>query len=393
MNNRNGVAATSASVVHAAPTARASSPVHIAVFGDGWRTRFFCRVAAAIPDQLSVDLVIGHHDDKLDRISREYGVRVTKDASELSAYKAQLDYVCAVVSWPATPGLIEQLLDDGYKVYTETPPAPDMDGLRQLWNAVGDRAADVQVGEQYYRMPGHAARLAVLRSGILGDVTSVHVASTHLYHAVALMRDYMGVGLAPATVTARSFDTHMMNPMQFDGWVKNPQIEKLPTMIGTLDFGDGRYGLYDFVDNQWWNPLLSRRIVARGTLGEIVDDTVVRWSEGQSAGSLDQDAAAPITSQIEYRRSGRDMNLEGNDVLTASFDGRIVYRNPFVGSRLSEDDLAVADHLVAMGLYVRGEGPEIYSLADGIHDHALSLAMEESVRTGKDIRLADEPWM
>lgn len=352
----------------------------IAIIGDGWRTRFFCRVAAAVPDQLSVELVVGKHDENIERISREYGVPVTKNQADLA--HCDVDFVCVVVSWSATPGLVEQLVEEGHKVLCETPPAPDMPGLRELWKRVGSCADQVQVGEQYYRMPGHAARLAVLRSGTLGQVEAVHVASTHLYHAVALMRDYLGVGRIASTVNARRFETAMMNPMQFDGWVGSPKIEKLPTAIGTLDFGDGRYGLYDFVDNQWWNPLLSRRITVRGTLGEMVDDTVMRWKDD-----------APITSEIIYRRSGRDMNLEGNDVLTAAFDGEIVYRNPFVGSRLSEDDLAVADHLVAMGRYVRGEGPEIYSLADGIHDHALGLAIEESARTGKDVTVSDEPWM
>ena len=62
-------------------------------------------------------------------------------------------------------------------------------------------------------------------------------------------------------------------------------------------------------------------------------------------------------------------------------------------SYLSEDDLAVADHLIAMGRYARGEGPEIYPLAAGIHDHALGLAIGESARTCADVRVEGEPWM
>lgn len=352
----------------------------IAIIGDGWRTRFFCRVAAAVPDQLKVELVVGKHDDNIARIVRDYGVEVTKDQADIA--KHDVDFVCAAVSWPSTPGLVEQLVAQGYKVFCETPPAPDMPRLRELWDHLGTEASNVQVGEQYYRMPGHAARLSIVRNGTIGHVNGVHVASTHLYHAVALMRDYLGVGRIPVTVTARNFPTAMMNPMRFDGWVKDPKVEELPTSIATLDFGQGRYGLYDFVDNQWWNPLLTRRVVIRGSLGEIVDDSVLRWKDGD-----------PITSEINYRRSGRDMNLEGNDVITASFDGDVVYRNPFVGSRMSEDDLAVADHLVAMGRYVRGEGPQVYSLADGIHDHAISLAIEESAQTGEDVTVAGEGWM
>lgn len=357
-----------------------SEPTRFVIFGDGWRSRFFCRVAAALPDKLQVLAVIGKHEGNLERISREYGVPTTTESSDLAKYSP--DYVAAVVSWPQTPVLTTQLVHEGYKVLCETPPAPDLEGLRTLWENIGAFEAQVQVGEQYYRMPGHASRLHIVRDKVIGTPNSVEIASTHLYHAVALIRDYLGKGLASVEVNARQFTAPMLNPLQFDGWVENPAPEQLHTHIATLDFLDGSYGLYNFVDNQWWNPLLSRRIVVRGSLGELVDDTVLRWSHG-----------APVTSHLEYRRVGVDMNLEGNEVATVSFDGVPIYSNPCFGSKLSEDDIAVADHLIAMGKYAREEGPAIYSLADGIHDHAIGLAIEESARTGTQVSVRNEAWM
>ncbi|BAQ30723.1 putative oxidoreductase [Bifidobacterium scardovii JCM 12489 = DSM 13734] len=358
----------------------AMAPYSMVVFGDGWRARFFCRMAAAIPDALEVRAVIGHHRDRLESIEREYGVRASTDAALLR--RCDPDFVALAVSWPAMPGMIETMAGEGCHVLCETPPAPDLEGLRGLWSRVADRAELVQVGEQYHRMPGHAARLAVIRSGAIGTPNSAEIASTHMYHAVALIRAYLGVGAIRATVNAREFTAPMMNPRQVEGWDDPARLSDLKTTIATIDFGEGRYGLYNFVDNQWWNPLLSRRAAVRGTLGEIVDDRVMRWKDG-----------APIPSRIEYRRLGVDMNLEGNGIATASFDGNIVYRNAYMESRLSEDDLAVADHLVAMGRYARGEGPAVYPLAEGIHDHAIALAMDESARLGRDVAVEGEAWM
>ncbi len=71
----------------------------------------------------------------------------------------------------------------------------------------------------------------------------------------------------------------------------------------------------------------------------------------------------------------------------------MVYRNPWQGTRLSEDDIAVASHLAAMGLWVRDEGPEPCPLAQGCQDHAVGLAIEESARTGADVRVAKEVWV
>lgn len=355
-----------------------SGPFRFAVVGSRWRSEFFARVAAAAPDRFELVGVQVRSDEAAERMARR-GARTVRTLDELLALEPE--FVVPAVSWPAMPDVVREFVGRGAHVLAETPPAPTLDGLRALWHDVGG-SGRVQVAEQYTRMPGHAARLAVVGDKVIGTPTSVEIASTHLYHAVALVRAYLDAGLADATVSARSFTAPLADPLGFSGWAADPQPVPLATTVATLDFGDGRFGLYDFVDNQWWNPLRARRIVVRGSLGEIVDDTVTRLT-----------ADGPVTSPVVYRRTGVDMNLEGNDVVHASFDGKVVYRNPWVGTRLSEDDVAVASHLVAMGLWVRDEGPAPYPLADGCQDHAIGLAIEESARTGADVRVAKEAWV
>ena len=69
-----------------------------------------------------------------------------------------------------------------------------------------------------------------------------------------------------------------------------------------------------------------------------------------------------------------------------------MYRNPFIGARFSEDDLGVALLLLRTGAWARGEGPEPYPLAEGLQDHLLSLAIQESLETGADARTGVEAW-
>lgn len=356
-----------------------SNPVRFAVIGSGWRSEFHIRMAQAAPDRLQVVGVVTQTDAEAERITSRWGVRAVRTIGEVLALNP--DFVVAAVSWPSMPGVVRELVAAGAKVLAETPPAPDLEGLRALWQDVGASGL-VQVGEQYALMPGHASRLAVVRDGVIGTATSVEIASTHLYHAVSLVRAFLGVDMEEAVVTARTFVAPLVDPLTFDGWVADPQPGPRTTTIATLDFGDGRMGLYDFVENQWWNPLRARRIVIRGSLGEIVDDTVTRLT-----------ADGSVTSPLVYRRSGLDMNLEGNEVVHASFDGNVVYRNPWVGTRLSEDDIAVAAHLEAVGRWARDEGPAPYPLAQGCQDHALGLAIEESARTRADVRVAKEVWV
>ncbi|MDT3329603.1 Gfo/Idh/MocA family oxidoreductase [Microbacterium sp. KSW-18] len=348
-----------------------------AIIGTGWRSEFFLRIAAAAPERLQAVGVLARSDASAARVAG-WNVPIHRSLDDLLA--ARPDFVIASVSWPAMPAVITELVERGVRVLAETPPAPDADGLRKLWHDVGASRL-VQVAEQYMLMPGHAARLEVVRSGAIGSVGGVQVSSTHLYHATSMIRTFLDAGMAEATVSARTFTATLVDPLTPAGWSDDVSPQDRTTTIATLDFGDGRMGLYDFVDNQWWNPILSRRIVLRGSHGELTDDTVRRF-EGTEV----------ITSPITYRRTGVDLNLEGNDVVSAAFEGRIVYRNPWVGTRLSEDDIAVASLLELTGRWALGDGAEPYPLADACQDHLLGLAIGESARTGADVRVAPDVW-
>ena len=349
------------------------------IVGGGWRSHLLLRLADAAPGRLNAAGVVTRTADAGERVTARWGVPTYRTIDQL--LKAEdVDYVVAAVSWPAMPGVIRDLVAAGMAVLAETPPAPDLDRMRSLWGDVAGSGL-VQVAEQYLLMPGHAARHTVIQDGVIGQATSVEISSTHLYHAVSLIRGLLGVGMDDVVVNARDFRAPLVDPLTFDGWDLQAVPEPRTTTIATLNFGD-RMGLYNFVENQWWNPLRTRRIVVRGSRGELVDNTVVRLV----------DPTSPVESSLVYRRTGVDMNLEGSELVHVSFDGRVVYRNPWLGTRLSEDDIAVASMLEAEGAWVRGEGPEPYPLAQACQDHAIGLAIQESARTGAEVHVAKNVW-
>ena len=349
------------------------------VIGSGWRSAFFLRIARAAPDRFRPTGVVTRSAERGAEITARWGVPAFRSVAELLDAEAP-DFVIASVPWAAMPDATREVVGLGACVLAETPPAPDLPGLRALWADVGGSGL-VQVAEQYLLMPGHAARLAVVKDGVVGEPTSVQVSSTHLYHAVSMIRGLLGVGFEPAVVSARSFTAPLADPLSPDGWSGDSTPKDIATTLATLDFG-GRMGLYDFTDNQWWNPLRSRRIVIRGSNGELVDDRLVRLV----------DPTTPVESRLVRRQTGIDLNLEGFDLDHISLDGRVVYRNPFKGSRLSEDDIAVAALLEKAGAWARDEGPEPYPLAEGLQDHLISVAIEEALATGRDVTTTTEPW-
>jgi predicted dehydrogenase len=357
----------------------AGIPIRFGVVGSGWRSEFFLRLARQAPNRFEVAGVVTRSAERGAQVEARWEVPTFRTAEALIE-AGRPEFVIASVPWAVTPIATKTLAALGVRVLAETPPAPDLASLRDLWEAVGDTGL-VQVAEQYMLMPGHAARWALVREDVIGEVTSVQVSSTHLYHAVSMIRLVLGAGYSPATVSARSFVAPLVNPLTSQGWTDDDTPQDLATTIATIDFGD-RMGLYDFTDNQWWNPLRARRIVVRGSRGEIVDDDVVRLV----------DARTPVRSALVSRRTGIDLNLEGSDLDHISFDGRVVYRNEFFGARFSEDDLGVASLLAAMAAWCRGDAAQPYPLAAGCQDHLISLAIGESARTGNPVTTGAEAW-
>ncbi|MDG4807770.1 Gfo/Idh/MocA family oxidoreductase [Micromonospora sp. WMMD1120] len=349
------------------------------LIGSGWRGEFFLRLARSLPERFRATGVVTRTEARGAEVSAKWGVPSFRTAAELLAHERP-DFVIVSVPWPVTPDATRELVAAGVPVLAETPPAPDLAGLRALWSDVGGSGL-VQVAEQYLLMPGHAARLALVRAGVLGEPTSVQISSTHLYHAVSLIRGLLGVGYDAAEVNARAFVAPLANPLSPAGWSGDDTPQQMSTTLATIDFG-GRMGLYDFTDNQWWNPLRGRRLVVRGSRGELVDDSVVRLV----------DPTTPVESSLIRRQTGLDLNLEGLDLKHISFDGEVVYRNPFVGSGMSDDDIAVADILVRAGAWARDEGPAPYPLAEACQDHLISVAIEESVRTGAPVVTTRQAW-
>jgi predicted dehydrogenase len=339
-----------------------------AVVGSGWRAEYFWRLADGLDGLDCVGVV--------SRRPRSLPVPVFSSLDECP----KVDFVVTAVPWSVTPSLVGELVERGVRVLAETPPAPDLDGLRALWHAVGASGL-VQVAEQYTRMPAHAARLALVRDGVIGQPTRVDVSSTHQYHAVSLIRAFLGLGLGPAEVRAVRTVAPLADPLTRAGWADPVEVKQATTTIATISFDGGGFGLYDFTDNQWHNQLLMRRLLVRGTTGELRDQEVIRLAEDRTI----------VASPIVRRQTGYDLDLDGFDTDHITFGSAVLYRNPYQGTRWNDEEIAIATLLEDTAAWVGG-GPAPYPLADGVHDHRIALAIEEAADRGTAVQIGPEPW-
>ncbi len=360
---------------------RASGPYRYLVVGSGWRSGVFLRMGTQFPETLAVTGVVSHTQARADEVAATWHLPTGTDLAE-AVRRDRPDFVVVLVPWDRAPVITEEIVRLGVPVLCETPPAADMDGLRAAWAALGSSGL-VQSAEQYLRYPGNAARLQVIARGLIGTPTSVHVSQTHLYHEVSKIRALLGAGMSPTTVIARDVTVPLVEPQDLGKWTGDGEAKQLTNTFAHLTFESGGFGTYDFTTRQWWNPLRVNRLVVNGSRGEILDDRV----------TFLQGSRRVTTMRLERRHVGDELTFEGREVDHISFGADLLWTNQWLGRGLTDDDLAVADHLVAMGKWVRGDGPEPYPMAEACQDHAIGLAIEESARTGMGVTVADLPWM
>ena len=149
------------------------SATTFAIVGSGRRSRFLLHLARAAPGRLRVSGVITRTAESGRQVSEAWGVPAYRTTEELlRAERPQ--FVVAAVPWAQMPVTVRELVTAKVRVLAETPPAPDLDGLRSLWVEVG-ATGRVQVAEQYLLMPGHAAQslrqdLATTRVDVQGGL-------------------------------------------------------------------------------------------------------------------------------------------------------------------------------------------------------------------------------
>lgn len=355
-------------------------PTRIGIVGTGWRSEFFLRVATALPERFQLVGLATRSPQKGAEIESAWSVPTVRDSEELIG-RFHPDFVICSVPWAVTPTIIRAVAGHGIPILAETPPAPDHDGLVELWQSLADPGR-VQVAEQYPYLPIMQAYRTMIADGLLGSVTSAQVSWTQQYHAVAMLRSLLGTVAGPISVNAEAYETQVTEGPGRDGWPDDDRQTSVRQTVAMINF-DGRLGVYDFTDGQWFHPLLERRLNVRGSRGEIVDHRLTRLL----------DPRTPVTEPLVRRQTGLDGDLEGFDLDTLSLGGRIWYRNPFQGRRFSDEDIAIATLLVRMADWIHDESEPPYPLAEASQDHAIALAINESAATGKRVPVPSGPWL
>lgn len=354
------------------------APYEFGIVGTGWRSEFFLRIAASLPERFRVSGLVSRSAEKRERYAAAWGVPVFVSV-EAMLDAAKPNFVVVSVPRSAVLDQIANLAARDVPILVETPPAADLDGLTQIADWVRE-GARIEVAEQYFLQPSHAARLAFIASGRIGRPSYAHVAVAHGYHGTSLMRKYLGLGFEPATISATSVTLPIVKSPDRYHAPDELEIVGSQQTIATFDFGD-RVGVFDFTGDQYHGWIRSPRLTIRGERGEISGEEI-RYLEDQRS---------PIRLVLLRQDTGHYANLEDYHHAGILAGAEWIYRNPFPEARFSDDEIAVAACLDGMQTFVE-TGKSFYSFAEAAQDHYLALAMDEAASTGRPVTTTRQAW-
>lgn len=353
--------------------------IRFGIVGAGWRAEFFTRIAAAAPGVFDVPPVVARRPQRIELFKGTWGCSTYESMEEMLGTES-LDFVVTSLPWETNPELIKVLVERGVPVLSETPPAPDVLALVDLWKFVEEKDGKVCVAEQYFLQPYYAALRALIADGKLGTVTQAQVSAAHGYHGMSLMRKLLGIGYEDATIEARSFTAPLVKGPGRDGPPTTEEVADCTQTFYWLDF-DGKLGFMDFCGEQYFSWVRNNRVLVRGERGEVVNERV----------SILKDFRTPLYLDMLRHVAGGPGNLEGNYLKGIQLGDEWIYENPLAPASLSDDEIAIGHLLLGMSDYVRGGVPP-YPLAEACQDHYLSILCAQALREGGSLRTERQPW-
>ena len=347
--------------------------------GASFRAQYYLRIAQALPDRFRVCGMVVRDQAKAQLIEQKWNITTYRNLTQLLENENP-DFVVVSVSGSAVPEYLLQLGELGIPALAETPPALSIEGLVSLHEKLTCQGAKVQVAEQYHLHPIQEARLSMIQSGRLGNVTQATVSVSHFYHGISLMRKMLGVGFESATIRGMRFEAPIVAGPDRSGAPKEEKVIMAERDLAWLEF-DQKLGIYDFTKDQHRSWIRSNHLSVRGDRGEIFDNRLTVLA----------DYSTPVHLELKRINKGEEENQEGYYLDGILAGEQWVYRNPFIPARLYDDEIAIASCLKKMGEYLAG-GPSFYSLPEASQDQYLGLMMEKAIRSSEIVRTVRQPW-
>lgn len=353
--------------------------ISFGIIGAGWRSQFFCRIGEELNDIFEISVMVEPNPERAAFIRRKWNTDVLSDIEMLETCGKRIDFLVLCLPPAVIPQVAERLTGMGYYILVETFSMESVEELSKYYKRI-KYTRQIQISEQYWLRPVQAAHLRLLKEGRIGTVTQARISVGHGYHGISLLRKYLDIGFEPCSVHGWEFKNPVVEGPGRQGYPEEERLTEEKQQLAVFTFGS-KWGLFDFTEEQYFSRIRKLKLMVRGERGEL-DQDGIRYLK---------DYRTPVELPFLRMDTGKDgsMDVPGIESISAGADQ--IYRNPFGGARLSDDETAIAAVLKKMGEYVRG-GESFYSFEEGCQDQYLDILMKEAMRTGKTVTSSPQIW-
>lgn len=355
--------------------------LRVGIVGSGKRSDYlYCPLVQALRDDLELAGVYGRRREAAESLGAKYRVPAFDDLDRLVG-EARPDLLIVSVRNAANGPIAREATRFELPLLVETPIANDLADADAIIAASEARGFPVEVAEQYYRRPMERIKVALIRSGRLGEVhASYNDFMGHGYHGVSLVRSYVGFGVPVSRVSAVRRE-HPVIPHH--DWTGGARHENERWEHGVITFANGAVGIFDWTSIGYGSALRwqrSTRFLASG--GTAVGDEVTIVSP---------DGKDRVPIRIE-RRIHNVGGMEALAEVVAHSDPPVVWRNPLSAYYLEDEMIAVGSCLWSLVEAVRDRKPVEYGPRQGRLDQEIVLAMRRSAEAdGASVELPLAP--
>ena len=337
----------------------------IAMVGAGRRAAGgWLPVIAAFNDQLSLVGVCNTGNPRGKEAAEKYQTRWYTNLEQMLD-EEKPDVVAVVVNPARTYEVAMPILERGISLVTETPVAARLDEADAMIAKAQETGAKLEVAENLYRVPQERLKRQMILEGVFGQVwRGQNDNRTHNYHAVSLIRSYIGFDVPIVSVIGvhGNFPTA---PHLYRGQPTN----KESAVHAIFKFANGALGIHSFSSLSFGSPVRGRSstffYAERGTGWD--NELILLTSESENR-----------TLTIERVTC----EVDGQQVLDKMVAGEFVWDNPFTAYKLNDGQISIASELMSIVEAVREDKAPEYGALNGRIDREVDLAIGRSHEQG-----------
>ena len=363
-------------------------PVRIAFLGAGSRASYlYARIVAGMGKWVRPVGVWSRSADSAQRLADQLGLPWYTSMERLRR-ETGAEAGIVSVSYAANGAVGREAVENGFHILTETPIAHDRAEADAIVRNAEERGLRVEIAEQFHRRPDEQIKLALIESGVFGEVSSsFNDFIGHGYHGVSVMRSYLGFSRPPLRVVGSVHDYPVIGHRGILTPNADPRTETQEH--GIIEFEGGRVGIFHWTSigydsaARWWRG--SRFYAERG-----MGVTYGTFNESRHELTLigpDRESAHHITLHRELERCDggalvRYIAYPGTDAAP------VEWRNPFgqgpagTNPEWHDDEIGVAGCLLSLVDAIRNDAAPTYGARQGLLDQEVILALRASAANG-----------